>query len=670
MRIATFAAAGALLLAAHTLLADTPGGRAETRMVYDPASTHLILYGGATSIDKGTKVSYDLEDTWEFIGDRWIRRYTAHTAGPRSGHVMWYDSNRSRIVLFGGRRYDVATKTQTVRNDTWMFKNGDWTEIVTPNAPPPRTVAGGAFDPVRDRFVLFGGNLLSTDGKNTITTTHDTWEFDGTTWTQRAGEGPKVSKPILVYDDAHHQIIMLGLDEDSTSKTATLMYTYDSAAGTWSQIKPEGLPPCVNEAHVAFDGETNSVILVGGVCNDSGSDDETFSWDGTKWTKLDIKTVPDRAFGGAIAYDPIRETLYQYGGTIAFESSRLKTVAFHDGDWATVLDTFSPGPRSLPVVFTVPELTPVFLYGGIDETLTHDDFWSWSAGQWTFISGDNRPSSCFAPVGTYDTDRKKYVMVCNAGNVWEFDGTTWKNSKDLKEVPPPRRFSSISYDPTLKKTVLYGGYDELDFIDQTWTWDGAVWTRVKKNPAKQRGQAAMWYDASLKKTVLYGGIGRQDRESRIERFADMWTFDGTGWTKMKIEPTATPGMRYGMSTAVDPRNGHLLLFGGLVYTKDANDIESQFYTNDMWEWDGAKWTKLTTTAAPEIRENSGFVYDPVRDRMVLFGGYGGHYYGDLWLFDTTKSAWQNLFEAPSGNRRRPAPTPQPPAGGSVIAQQQ
>lgn len=669
MRIRTFVAAGALLLASLTLLADTPGGRAEVRMVYDPVTTHMILYGGATAVDSGTKASYDLADTWEWVGDHWIRRYTAHNAGERSGHVLLYDSNRSRIVLFGGRHNNPSNNVQTLLGDTWIFQNGDWSQLATPNAPSARSVPGAAFDPVRDRIVLFGGNVFDTDGK-TVTTIHDTWEFDGTTWTQRASDGPKIGKPTVVYDDATHQMILLGLDESSTNKQSTLMYLYDAAAGTWNQIKPEGLPPCVNEAHVAFDGETNSLILVGGVCIDSNTTEDTYSWDGDKWTKLTVATTIDRAFGGAIAYDAARKILLQYGGTIAFAGSRVGTYGFHDGDWSVINDTLSPGPRSLPVTFTFPQNNALYLYGGHDESQAYEQLWVRANGQWSEVTGDNKPSLCDNPLGTFDSDRQRFIIVCAAGNVFEFDGTTWTNKKDMKDKPPARRLAQLSYNPSLKKTVLFGGYDDSDFVDQTWLWDGTVWTRVKKNPAPPRAQAVMWYDTTMKKTLLYGGIGRQDKDSRIERFADMWSFDGTGWTDMKVAASNTPGMRYSTSYSVDPNTGHLFVFGGLLYTKDSSTgVETQTYVNDIWEWDGAKWTKLSPAVSPEVRENSGFTYDPLIGRMVLFGGYAARYFGDLWLFDTTSKSWQSLMESPGGGRRRTAPTPQLPGSGVSIMRQ-
>jgi len=135
---------------------------------------------------------------------------------------------------------------------------------------------------------------------------------------------------------------------------------------------------------------------------------------------------------------------------------------------------------------------------------------------------------------------------------------------------------------------------------------------------------------------------------------------------MKVVPANTPGTRYSTTYSVDPRTGHLLLFGGFLYNKDAANVETQVYVNDLWDWDGAKWTKLSPPAGPAARENSGFTYDPLYDRMVLFGGYGARYFGDFWFYDTTTTSWQNLVDSPSSNRRRTGPAFQTPPAGSGL----
>jgi hypothetical protein len=78
--------------------------------------------------------------------------------------------------------------------------------------------------------------------------------------------------------------------------------------------------------------------------------------------------------------------------------------------------------------------------------------------------------------------------------------------------------------------------------------------------------------------------------------------------------------------------------------------------NDLWDWNGTKWTKLATATSPDGRENSGLAYDALTNRMLLFGGYAGHYFGDIWQYDTATNSWQPLLRAETsaagGERRR------------------
>src|SRR5687768_7172827 len=95
--------ASALLLASTTLLADAPSARTQARIVYDPEFKRMILFGGSTALDAATRSTIELNETWEWTGNQWFQRYTATTPPGRSTHAMVYDSNRSRIVMFGGR---------------------------------------------------------------------------------------------------------------------------------------------------------------------------------------------------------------------------------------------------------------------------------------------------------------------------------------------------------------------------------------------------------------------------------------------------------------------------------------------------------------------------------------------------------------------------------------
>src|SRR5262245_48333030 len=154
-------ASAALVFAAAPLFALSPSARNEVRMVFSEATHRVVMYGGSTPLDRGTKTAYQLADTWERTGLRWVQRFPAHNPGRRAAHVMIYDSARGRVVLFGG----FAGTTNF--DDTWVYQNNDWRQLDTPTKPSARFLAGAAYDSVRDRLVLFGGSQYSADGKTT-----------------------------------------------------------------------------------------------------------------------------------------------------------------------------------------------------------------------------------------------------------------------------------------------------------------------------------------------------------------------------------------------------------------------------------------------------------------------------------------------------------------------
>lgn len=640
-----------LLCAATAAFASSPSARYETRMAYDASTHRAILFGGLTATDTGTKQPYYLSDTWQWNGIRWVQLFPAHSPSGRAGEMMVYDSIRDHIVIFGGRSStaDLA--------DTWYFNGIDWVELTTPNTPPARFLAGGAYDSARDRIVMFGGmqSTTTTIGTSTTTTTapvYDTWEFDGTTWKKIGGEGPHVGKPMLVYDEARNQVLLVGIDD----KGATLMYAYDASAAVWNQLKPTTLPACVNEGVLVYDAANAQPLFTSGVCSTTAVDTETMEWDGTNWKKIDVKSNAVRLFGAAAAYDVQRNDVVMFGGTPPGATpTNLTYIYTTDAGWNAVSDTTVPGPRSLFTMTTDPVHNTIWFFGGIRDGDIMSDLWQFKNGQWEEIKvTDNAPSTCGSPNAAFDTDRQKLVVVCSSSETFEWDGTAWKKFDGLKTAPTGRSFSSMVYDQTLKKTVLFGGFDGANYRDETWTWDGTQWSRVKSNPAPSRELASMWWDPILKKTVIYGGLGRLTSQDRITRYDDMWTFDGNGWTQLK-PASGTPGMRYGALVGVDPRTNHTILFGGLrvdtVPPVPPSTVpgQVQVYASETWEWDGTAWTKRTTDGNPPARENGGLTFDPTLNVMVMYGGYAGTYLSDMWTL--TGNMWRVRAESAGGRRR-------------------
>lgn len=63
---------------------------------------------------------------------------------------------------------------RNVSAETWVHEKSQW-RLIEQAGPPPRNVHGMAYDPIRQRTVLYGG--IGEQGR-----LGDLWEWDGATW--------------------------------------------------------------------------------------------------------------------------------------------------------------------------------------------------------------------------------------------------------------------------------------------------------------------------------------------------------------------------------------------------------------------------------------------------------------------------------------------------------
>jgi len=235
-------------------------------------------------------------DTWEWDGTAWIQRASS---GPpaRYNHAMAYDAARGRVVLFGGDPGGINTDPPF--GDTWEWDGTAWSQRAS-SGPAPRTGHAMAYDAARGRIVLFGGGLRGQ-------LLGDTWEWDGTVWSQRASSGPVArNEHRMAYDSARGRIVLFGGDGIGGLHGDT--WEWDGTA--WTQPASSG--PTARYGHaMAYDAARGRVVLFGG---DGGSYlGDTWEWDGTAWTQRG-SSGPAPRFGHAMAYDAARGRVVLFGG--------------------------------------------------------------------------------------------------------------------------------------------------------------------------------------------------------------------------------------------------------------------------------------------------------------------------------------------------------------------
>lgn len=69
------------------------------------------------------------------------------------------------------------------------------------------------------------------------------------------------------------------------------------------------------------------------------------------------------------------------------------------------------------------------------------------------------------------------------------------------------------------------------------------------------------------------------------------------------------------------------------------------HSGDVFEYDGTNWTEFSSFPAPKDRYFPSLAYDPVNQKILLFGGYNyenEEELGDTWLYDPKTHLWEEL----------------------------
>ena len=280
------------------LLPQSPHRRAHHALVYDESRERVLLTGGSTPLDGGQRFEF-FNDLWAFDGSSWSK--LSESGDRMSGMRLVWDASQARVVSFAGylRRYFGVLRT--VRDDQWVTL-GDF---------PDQAVAepGFVFDRQRNRFVVYGGSTGPGQARG------DTWEFDGTTWTQVPVTGPGARQAhAMVYDEKRGRVVLFGGLGTAPRGTQPPSFgdLWEFDGRSWTARREPGGPGPRHSAGAAYDSKRGLVILFGGV-DSAGFSGETWSWDGIAWKKL-ASSGPEARGMGYLTYDRKRDRVVLFGG--------------------------------------------------------------------------------------------------------------------------------------------------------------------------------------------------------------------------------------------------------------------------------------------------------------------------------------------------------------------
>ncbi len=158
-------------------------------------------------------------------------------------------------------------------------------------------------------------------------------------------------------------------------------------------------------------------------------------------------------------------------------------------------------------------------------------------------------------------------------------------------------------------------------------------TWAPAGPAPRSNHSAI-LDTSTNRMVVFGGLLAPGTPAGQRQLNDVWRLS-SGLTWSHVKPSGTPPAPRGAHSAVyDPISNRMIIFGGGLGLSSPceNDVWVLTYANG----NGGKseWIQLNPSGgAPAPRLGHSAVFDPNTDTMIAFGGDNcfGTNFADVWI---------------------------------------
>jgi hypothetical protein len=182
------------------------------------------------------------------------------------------------------------------------------------------------------------------------------------------------------------------------------------------------------------------------------------------------------------------------------------------------------------------------------------------------------------------------------------------------------------YDSTRQRMLVFGGQvpgigtlSDLQALDLPPTgicaWSSIA---VSFGPPSAVQEHCAVYDAVLDRLVVQGGV---DGNGDLMTATWLMTFPTGASAGFSTHPSTGPSARRAASAVYDARNRRMILFGG------SEDNFAGTPLDDLWVLSlepGGVWLQAAPAGTvPAGRCNAGAAYDPVAERMLIYGGENG-----------------------------------------------
>lgn len=289
------------------------------------------------------------------------------------------------------------------------------------------------------RIFMFGGSERLHDS----TDISEVWAYEpaNNRWQEQGKLGPKVVISAAM-DEESNRVIVFGRGDT---------WAYDPSADAWEKMSPEAMPSRRWAALMAYDAESDRIVLFGGGTGPTNLFDDTWVYDYNTdtWTEMQPEvSPPGRGYHGMV-YVPESDRILLWGGTTPTVSDlRVWAYDYNTNTWTTQeAPSDAPEQRAGLGMFYHPPSGRLIVYGGLTERdgqLVEETTWA-----------------------------------------YDYDANSWEALMPSKS-PGKRAFFPMAYAPSADSAILFGG--ELtsktadDISDEVWVFDPATneWQNVMR----------------------------------------------------------------------------------------------------------------------------------------------------------------------------------------------
>jgi hypothetical protein len=225
-------------------------------------------------------------------------------------------------------------------------------------------------------------------------------------------------------------------------------------------------------------------------------------------------------------------------------------------------------------------------------------------------------------------------------------------------VPPPGRTEHTAiYDPIRDRMVVFGGMNPTRYNDvwELTLGDNPAWSMISAagTPPSARWAHCSIYDPVSDRMIAFAGYDGAYRN-------DLWglSLGGTP-TWSPIGASGTPPINGNQRTAVyDPFRDRMIVFGGGI-------LGGSQFTSALGLAEDPAWTLLTTAPLQIARYSHAAIFDPDGDRMLVYGGQNGPT-DETWALTFTGVVAAPPLPVPAAQARVERVTPNPSRGSVVF----